>query len=87
MKLSAFVLLILATLAIAIGRFIVPVQGLNGQDVFKDVAHLTVGVLFGVGGKILADDYVATERLKPNLPGVLALALTAVELVAFITRG
>jgi hypothetical protein len=42
------IILVISSLFIAIARFIVPVNGLNQQDIYKDFAHLFVGCLFGI---------------------------------------
>ena len=55
-------------------RFIVPVEGkINKKDVFKDLAHIWVGVLIGLA--------FVDERY-----GVLALAITVLEVLAFQVR-
>lgn len=65
---------ILITIIFGILRFILPVSGeINKKDIFKDMAHIWVGILFGLayGGQ--------TSWWVP-------IGLTALEVVAFIVR-
>lgn len=67
-----------AAVAVLFGvlRFVLPAEGgINQADIYKDLAHLLVGGFFGA--------YFASKR-NPYL--VLALALTALEVVAFFVR-
>lgn len=47
------VTVLLLSLAFAVGRVVLPAPGLDGGDVFKDLAHLWVGGLIGLwaGGR------------------------------------
>ena len=78
-------LFVLTLLAIGFGvaRFLVPVTGeLNQADVFKDVAHVFVGILFGYAG---AASTVFNNKIRIYAWG-LALGLTTLEVVAFFLR-
>ncbi len=68
--------LLFIAVAIAIGRFLVPVEGVAKEDLFKDAAHLFVGFAFG---------YAAYARTKIDL-WAIPVALTVVEVVAFFIR-
>ncbi len=60
----------------AVSRFIVPVEGkLVKKDVFKDMAHLYVGFLFG------AASYAGLWELW-----AMGGSITAVEVAAFVLR-
>lgn len=62
----------LVTVGISIARFFLPSNGFQKEDIFKDIAHLYVGGMYGA--------WMATgERHYRNL----ALVLTAVETIAF----
>lgn len=64
------------TLMFSILRFVVPVSGkVNRADIFKDLAHIWVGVLLGAA--------IATGNL---VDWVLPTLITVVEVVAFIAR-
>jgi hypothetical protein len=63
------------TLLLAALRFALPSRGLRREDVFKDAAHLWVGGLFGA----------AIASGAGWLWGA-AITLTAVEVVAFLTK-
>lgn len=57
-------------------RFVVPVSGkVNRADIYKDLAHIWVGVLFGVAIAECAWQFWA-----------LPIALTVVEVIAFFSR-
>lgn len=66
--------LIAVSIAFGIARFIVPVSGkVNKADVYKDMAHIWVGVLIGIA---------VMDRSLWYLP----VALTLLEIVAFVAR-
>lgn len=67
---------VFVTIVFGVLRFVLPVSGeLNQADIYKDCAHIFIGGLFGA--------YFASKR-NPYL--LLALALTALEVVAFFVR-
>lgn len=91
------------TIAFGIARFIVPVTGaINKADIFKDMAHIFVGGLFGAAiALIVAFKLLRTlgEAISPSLQAVkqqiqdcciavwmLAIGLTILEVVAFFMR-
>ncbi len=59
----------------AVLRFTLPSHGLNSQDIFKDLAHLFVGGMFGA--------FIASGKREYLLIGA---ALTAVEVVAAVCK-
>ncbi len=64
-------------LVIGFLRFTLPVEGkVNKKDIFKDLAHIWVGFLIGMG--------VGTQSWCPY--GCMAATITALEVVAFIVR-
>lgn len=66
--------LFLVTVLFGVLRFVVPVEGkINKQDIFKDLAHIWVGLLIGVA------------FFKPEV-WFLAGGITALEVVAFFVR-
>ena len=68
--------LLLITIGFGIARFIVPVEGkINKRDIFKDMAHLFVGFVFGYAAN--GSDWE---------PWALAVGLTVLEVVAFLVR-
>lgn len=70
------IVLVVVTLVFGVLRFVLPVSGtVNKADIYKDLAHLYVGGLFGAW--LAAGD---TAYL------LLALGLTVLEVVAFIVR-
>lgn len=84
-----FYVLFFVSLAFAVARFVVPVEGaINPADIFKDAAHLWVGVLFGFAAAVswvnnrATIDEVSFETKWWSLP----IALTVVEVVAFFVR-
>lgn len=84
-------LLILITLTFSVARFIVPVTGqVNPRDVYKDLAHIWAGILFGVAGLLLLvlHGVVDPLTLAENFGVIvwLPIAFTAVEVVAFVFR-
>ena len=69
--------------------------GINAVDIYKDLAHVFVGGLFGAGTLGLATDYrlcrdhgVNDDRLfkMTALCLLLAVGLTMLEVVAFFVR-
>ncbi len=80
------------TLAFAIARFIVPVHGLDHSDIFKDFAHIWVGILVGGAGmawwfekKATGAEVYGTPHTSTKM-GFLAVTITVVEVVAFFVR-
>lgn len=95
----AFYVAVAATLAFGVLRFIVPVSGaVNPDDVFKDLAHVWVGILFGIAGaksdsayKTVPKDYLLWEKAALSFAGafwwwMLAVGITVVEIIAFFVR-
>lgn len=80
-----FLLFISALFAVA--RFVVPVEGrIEPADIFKDVAHIWVGVLFGVAGAIsMLRRNSEWKDYKYNW-WVLPIGLTIIEVIAFFVR-
>lgn len=79
------------TAAFAILRFVLPVSGsVNHADIFKDLAHVWVGILFGVGlSRIMATERGEDLRARHVNEGfflILGILLTGVEVVAFAAR-
>lgn len=69
-----FAVLIVVSVVFGVARFVVPVSGaINRADIYKDLAHIWVGILIGV----------AIER--PEL-WWLPAGLTVLEVVAFVVR-
>ena len=67
-------ILVVVSIAFGVARFIVPVSGkINKGDIYKDLAHIWVGVLIGVA------------VMCPSL-WWLPAAMTLLEVVAFIAR-
>lgn len=93
-------LIIAVTVGFGVARFIVPVEGaIAKEDIFKDLAHLYVGGLFGAA--ILATkraylvlrarkfkffEAVATAAAYERTLWFLAVGLTILEVVAFFVR-
>lgn len=77
-----FIFLLLVSLAFGIARFIVPVEGkINKKDIFKDMAHLWVGFLFGAAAfSIHASVWEAPAWWA------LPIGLTVLEVAAFFIR-
>lgn len=75
----------LITVAIGVARFIVPVSGeLNTADIYKDLAHLWVGFLFGWFAANLK--IWNTSRIDVPWSGrilLMAIGLTVLEVIAF----
>ncbi len=65
----------------AVARFLVPVEGLSQADIFKDLAHLWVGFLFGAAWFKKSDD--DEEKI---LYWILPVTLTVIEVIAFFVR-
>lgn len=77
--------LIIVSILFGIARFVVPVSGqINQADIFKDMAHLWIGFVFGnaIGTKT-NDSQVLTTR---QVALIVGLALTVLEVVAFFVR-
>lgn len=69
-----FYIALILWVVFAAGRlYFVPVGGLRKQDIFKDLAHIYVGCLFGAGFYNLTYLW-------------LALGITAVEVIAAVVR-
>lgn len=84
---SVYAVLFVVTLAFAIARFVVPVEGtINPADFYKNFAHIWVGILIGVAGAIswirLHGEWKDTKLNWWSLP----IAITIVEVVAFFVR-
>ena len=67
--------IVLLTIIFAILRCILPTNGLNSADVFKDLAHCFVGGLFGAA--------ITTKQLRF---WALAIGLTVLEVIAALVR-
>lgn len=81
----------LITLAFAVLRFIVPVTGgVNQADVFKDLAHIWVGGLFGMAIIQTKFDRIPNDSYEAYPSSVIlwcfAIGITIVEVVAFFVR-
>ena len=86
--------ILVITAIVGVGRFFVPVSGLDSADIYKDIAHIWVGILVGAAW------YAPWEVIDPEEIGrvnksvgddkillfVLALGLTLVEVIAVIVR-
>lgn len=69
-------IILLVAIGFGIARFLVPVTGgINHADIFKDAAHIVIGLMFGY----------AIGKHRRELWAIPS-ALTAVEVVAFIVR-
>jgi hypothetical protein len=64
-----------AGLFLGISRFVMPSHGIHTEDIFKDIAHLYVGGLFGA--------WFATKRKDYRNAAFL---MTALEVIAFFTK-
>lgn len=70
-------IVVVITLGFAVSRFLVPVSGtVEKKDIYKDLAHVFVGGLFGAAIYAWSDWSL----------WFLAIGLTVVELVAFFVR-
>lgn len=97
MKISAVVILALA-IAFAVLRFLIPLHGLDLSvpTVFKDLAHVFVGFLFGAGflgvlhflvARHEAAEMSAVRSVELGVfLGILGALLTIVEVIAFFSR-
>lgn len=74
MSLRTIILLILCGI-IGVLRFTLPVSGLKQEDLFKDLAHVFVGILFGIA--IVS---------KTRESWAMAVGLTILEVVAAFSR-
>jgi hypothetical protein len=71
-----FWLFVILTIVFGVLRFTLPVTGeINKKDIFKNLAHVFVGMLIGLAIGAQSWDY-----------GTLAILITVLEVVAFITR-
>jgi hypothetical protein len=69
-------IILAVAVAFGVARFIVPVEGrINPADIFKDAAHIAVGLMFGY----------AIGKRRWELWSIPS-ALTAVEVAAFFIR-
>ena len=68
-------IILAVAIAFGVARFIVPVEGIAKEDIFKDMAHLVVGGMFGY----------AVGKKRWEL-WAIAVGLTLVEVIAFIVR-
>ena len=73
-----YFVLVLCCLVLGVLRVLLPGHGLNQQDVFKDIAHLFVGGLYGA-----AFLEAGNWKFWNNKYGILAVALTVLEVGAF----
>ena len=87
MKTAAVMLLI--AIGFSVARFLVPVEGLNPKDLYKDAAHLFVG--FAWAWALFTPDKIDLSFARTsNGIGInwwIPAALTVVEVVAFAARG
>lgn len=66
--------IILITASFGIARFFVPVSGkINNGDIFKDMAHIWVGILIGI-------------TIMDTRYWILPAGLTLLEVAAFVIR-
>lgn len=77
--------LIAATAIIVILRFVLPVHGVNHDDIFKDVAHLFVGGLFGAW-LLGRNSYEAKTEDTAVICLVLGVLASGFELLAALLR-
>lgn len=77
-----------ATLVFGFMRFAMPSHGLNFDDVFKDVAHVFVGGLFGayLYGWACSGSWWPDAPPGQRLLGSLAIGLTVLEVVATLVK-
>lgn len=57
-------------------RLTLPVSGLNSADIFKDLAHVWVGIVIGLACGLRSWSF-----------GTMAIGLTVLEVIAALTRG
>jgi uncharacterized membrane protein YedE/YeeE len=70
-----FYITIILTFIFAILRFSLPSTGqIHHEDIFKDLAHIFTGFLFGLG-------------FKYNYGYILGIIITIIEVIAFFTKG
>ena len=90
---TLFVLIV--AISFGIVRFMVPVHGLNDADIFKDLAHIFVGGLFGAAiAETIRDYNQQTDWVNLWTVAVLAnwrlwamaWGLTGLEVAAFFIR-
>ncbi len=84
-----FVVLLLVSVVFGVLRFVVPVSGkIEQRDVYKDLAHIWVGLLFGVAIAFSLVEPVIREFYVDSVHRywLLPIALTVLEVVAFIVR-
>ncbi len=93
-----YVFLALLSLMFVIARFVVPVEGrIDHADIFKDLAHVFVGGLFGAAIITTKRNYemipqtLGTFRIIPAALAeirlwALAVGLTSLEVIAFLIR-
>lgn len=73
---NAYYIILAVSVVFGVARFIVPVEGkIIKGDIYKDMAHLWVGGL--IGAAIASQDKAIAG---------LAIALTMLEVVAFLIR-
>ena len=75
-KCPGYVALVVACVMLGALRLALPSNGINPSDVFKDLAHLFVGGLFGAAINAKTD-----WRLW-----IAAVGMVALEIVAFVTK-
>ena len=83
-------LLVPIALGFAVARFALPSHDLHGDDVFKDLAHVFVGGLFG-GAIVATLRGCPVQDDKPHicleaLLWVLAISLTVLEVLAAVFK-
>lgn len=83
-----FWLLTAVTIVFSVARFFVPITGqINHADLFKDLAHLFVGLLFGYAlATTINKPRFYCERLSAKPYWFLAISLTILEVIAFLVR-
>ncbi len=72
-------ILLVMCLVIAVLRVVIPAPGIRTDDIFKDLAHIFVGGLFGAA--------FTSHACKGEHTGYLyamAVGLTSIEVLAFI---
>jgi len=85
-------IVLLVAIGFGVARFIVPVTGdVNHADIFKDLAHVFVGGLFGAAIKGTArnrqDDFPLTAAFAAEWRlWAMAWGLTILEVAAFFIR-
>jgi hypothetical protein len=82
------ILTTLIALVFIVLRFTLPMEGVDNRDIFKDLAHLYVGGLFGAAiiTGYAKDSYLFNRlHVRRNL-WLLAIGMTVLEVVAAIVR-